>query len=562
MRPLNNSRGVSLIAALFIIVILAFMGVVFVSMISTGSLTAANDLQSAQALYVAEGGLENATLLLNTSTLASRITCSQVTGNANLTNEPLGQGQFNVIGATTDSLTTLNGAITSAATTLTVVSTAGFAASGRIMIDRELIDYSGITPGTTTTFAVLRGRDGTPAVAHANGAPVGQYQCSITATGNIPPVAAPNAKRTVQEGVQLQEGWAVGNSQTPGTTRATLLRWNGTTWADVTATLPANANQNLMSISMLSYADGWAVGNRSAATNVGWMFLRWNGSTWTRTTNTSTNTAGQGLLSVFMVSSADGWTVGGPNADHFVHWSAGNWIDTFALSAQQLNSVYMLDPDGNGVAEDGWAVGVRTANNNNGWLFYRWNGATWTRTNSTTPNSGAMGLMSVFMNSSADGWAVGGANGSVIVHWTGGVWANVGSPVAQALNSVYMLDTDADGVAEDGWAVGALNGTRPTILRWNIPCAGGAVTGTWNNCTASAPVTNAQLNSVYCVDASDCWAVGNSQTPGTTRATMLHWDGVAWSSVPAPATALWNLNGVYIIGPKTRPQAAWQEVFQ
>ena len=54
----KSQNGVSLIAAIFIIVVLAFMGVMFVSLINTGSLTSVNDMQSAQALYIAEGGLE------------------------------------------------------------------------------------------------------------------------------------------------------------------------------------------------------------------------------------------------------------------------------------------------------------------------------------------------------------------------------------------------------------------------------------------------------------------------------------------------------------------------
>jgi type II secretory pathway component PulK len=54
----RKSRGVTIIAAIFIIVVLGFMGVMFLSMVNTGSFTAVNDLQSAQALYVAEGGLE------------------------------------------------------------------------------------------------------------------------------------------------------------------------------------------------------------------------------------------------------------------------------------------------------------------------------------------------------------------------------------------------------------------------------------------------------------------------------------------------------------------------
>jgi Tfp pilus assembly protein PilX len=541
MKPLKNSRGVSLIAAIFIIVILAFMGVMFVTLINTGSFTSVNDLQSAQALYVAEGGAENAVILLNTSTIANRITCANV--NATLNAKSLGAGQFTVIGAQTYSSapTTLNGAITSAATTITVFSTAGYAQYGRIMIDRELIDYSGTT--VNSFLNAVRGRDGTTAVAHANGAAVGQYQCSVISEGSIPTVAAPTAERTVQEGIQLQEGWAVGAGPT-------MLRWNGTAWSDVSGALPPSAN--LTSISMLSYVDGWSVGARSANNNTGWVFLRWNGATWTRTNRTTPNSNALGLNSLFMVSSVDGWAVGGPNGNAFLHWSGGIWTN-FGAAVSQLQSVDMIDTNGDGIAEVGWAVGARTANNNNGWVFYSWNGANWTPTSTTSPNSAARGLMSVSLVSPTDGWAVGGPNGSVIVHWSGGVWNNFGSPVAQQLQSVYMLDTNNDGIADDGWAVGATTGGRPTVLRWNIPCLGGAGTNTWNNCTATAivPAVNLQLNKVYCVDANDCWAVGNG-------GLILHWDGSTWSQIQAGLTAQ-NLQNVHVIGPEQRPQAAWQE---
>lgn len=56
----KKQRGVSLIAAIFIIVVLAFMGVMFLSMVSTSTLTSVNDMQSAQALSSAEGGVEYA----------------------------------------------------------------------------------------------------------------------------------------------------------------------------------------------------------------------------------------------------------------------------------------------------------------------------------------------------------------------------------------------------------------------------------------------------------------------------------------------------------------------
>jgi hypothetical protein len=68
--------------------------------------------------------------------------------------------------------TTLNGALNSSATTITVVSTTGFAASGVIGINGEYITYSG---KTGTTFTGCTRGVGSTAVAHNSGDTVNQY---------------------------------------------------------------------------------------------------------------------------------------------------------------------------------------------------------------------------------------------------------------------------------------------------------------------------------------------------------------------------------------------------
>jgi len=68
--------------------------------------------------------------------------------------------------------TTLNGALNDSATTITVVSTTGFAASGAIGIGGEYITYSGVT---ATTFTGCTRGVGSTAVAHNSGDVVNQY---------------------------------------------------------------------------------------------------------------------------------------------------------------------------------------------------------------------------------------------------------------------------------------------------------------------------------------------------------------------------------------------------
>ena len=146
----GNQKGAALIAVVIIIVILAFMGVMFLSMVNTASLTSVNDMQSTQALYVAEGGTEY-------------ILGNRVFPNYSLTTATtLGAGSFTV--ATPAYLTA---ALTNVATTVTVNSTTGFPGAGRIIIDAEQINYTGTT--ATTFTGCTRAQGGTVAAAHALG---------------------------------------------------------------------------------------------------------------------------------------------------------------------------------------------------------------------------------------------------------------------------------------------------------------------------------------------------------------------------------------------------------
>ena len=138
-----NQKGVSLIAAIFIIVVLAFMGVMFLTMFSTSTLTSVNDLQSAQALYIAEGGVEFEQYILaqNLDWYRSTIDPFTITGVRNL-----GAGSF------TASIflpaTKLRSQMTfSTTSSIRVYSIDRFSPSGCIRIDDEFISYGGV--GTT-----------------------------------------------------------------------------------------------------------------------------------------------------------------------------------------------------------------------------------------------------------------------------------------------------------------------------------------------------------------------------------------------------------------------------
>jgi photosystem II stability/assembly factor-like uncharacterized protein len=165
---------------------------------------------------------------------------------------------------------------------------------------------------------------------------------------------------------------------------------------------------------------------------------------------------------------------------------------------------------------DGWAVGGFGGNP----LILHYTGGSWVQVPS--PINGVT-LRSVFMIDSNSGWAV-GDNGLILLY-SGGAWGSVASPTTKTLRSLYMLG------GSDGWAVG----DGGELLRYQ------AIGGQWVRYTSP---TGAQLNSVTLSDLTNGWAVG-------AGGSILHYDGTIWTSVPDLVST--NLNSVV----QVNPQVAW-----
>jgi trimeric autotransporter adhesin len=86
-------------------------------------------------------------------------------------------GNMRIGQAPNTGMTTLNGALTSSATTMTVVSTAGYPTTGTLYVDQEAITYTGVT--STTFTGLTRGSMGTTAASHLTGASVNNFLLSI-----------------------------------------------------------------------------------------------------------------------------------------------------------------------------------------------------------------------------------------------------------------------------------------------------------------------------------------------------------------------------------------------
>jgi len=507
---LKQQQGYLMIVAVLLIMVIGFLGTAVSYMLVGGVNATSSQAKSTQSLYLAESALEQATYNLLNVTIASRSACSGLSLSSSL-----GAGAYSL--STTgpfyvSSPTTLNGALIASATTLTVASTSGYQSSGRIQIDKELMNYASVD--STHFIGVTRGVDGSVAAAHATGAPIGQYQCNLSAQGGVPDLTTPQGKRLLKEGVQLQEAWAVGNSSS---SNLTFLRWNKPTEVDWSNASIGGA-QDLNGIFMLSYVDGWAVGQAGK-------FLHWDGSAWSLTTVSPSII----YQSVYCSASNDCHAVGASSGSSttIVHWDGSTWSRIIPIGTTAKTALRGVHCDS---SNDCWTVGSNTG----GGIFYQWNGSTWTGVSVSTLTG--FTFNGVFCNSSTDCWAVGG--NAQFARKSGTSWAGFATGLPSATyNSVFCNSST------DCWAVGNTQSSEDLIVHWN---------GTsWSRDTSNpTPIEN--LTHVVCANSKDCWAVG-------ANAVFVHWNGSTWSQFTTSGLPAAQLNAVSIVSPGQQPESAWQE---
>ncbi|MBI3392394.1 MAG: hypothetical protein HY039_04330 [Nitrospirae bacterium] len=161
---LSSQRGGSIIAAVFLIIVIGFLGAIVVSLVSTQSFQSVGELKSTEALYIADGGIEYA---LKTGTnynysypvWSSRAGATVANPCPSASAIALGNGNFCV-----DPPTVLTATIVAGAVTIPVVSTTGFPASGILTIDSEQIAYTGTTPTSFTGLVTTAGHNQDAAV--------------------------------------------------------------------------------------------------------------------------------------------------------------------------------------------------------------------------------------------------------------------------------------------------------------------------------------------------------------------------------------------------------------
>ncbi len=295
---------------------------------------------------------------------------------------------------------------------------------------------------------------------------------------------------------------------------------------------------------LIIFSNGIASANALSVNSGGWQVIP------SANVKGATNT----LYGTSADAANDAWAVGQEYSNPSLpvhalieHWNGSAWKImsgapiSIAGASTALASIVALKPT------DVWAAGTITTTPTTFSVFHalveHWNGKTWSQ---ASPFSQEVQLESVSALSDTDVWVVGWSNGLPFAgHWNGKAWTQFSIPgsFGGAGGTLYAVHEIS---ANDVWAVGTGN-EHPIVEHWN---------GTHWNLIPSPQVGQNQnlgpvavLLSITAASAKDLWAVGNYSPDGSSRVALIeHWNGVLWSVVPSPSTAIdgvdYNLSGV------------------
>jgi len=266
--------------------------------------------------------------------------------------------------------------------------------------------------------------------------------------------------------------WAAGITESASGADHTLAeRWTGGgNWAVMPTPTPAGARTiNMGAVVADSAADAWLPGSYvddSTGTDHG-LLLRWDGSSWAQVA-LPVSTAHLGAVAA--VSPSDVWVTGtGPDgAVLLLHYDGSGWIQWPVPAITPGGTFQRISLWGMSAtsARDVWAVGEFTLgfSSRDIPLTLHWDGSAWSQVPApdATPPDDDLGttLRSVSAISPADAWAVGGSDedaSTVIMRWDGHTWTVVPSPDPAAVSGGDNLNyfTGVAAVsASSAWAVG------------------------------------------------------------------------------------------------------------
>ena len=582
--PHKKQRGFLLIVAIVFIVIIAGMLIPLTAWFVSGTRTSGNSIASKQAFYLAQSGLERARYALAadpnpaiTDPWDKRYACNEITGST-FTNQTLGAGKFTVTGTAYTGSSTLSATIVAGNTVIPVVSTAGFAPSGLVVIGGEQITYGKLS-ATCTPFPapclteITRGAEGTTPAGHNAGTAVTQDECFLESTGGVPdlqdpPTAGINARHVLTQGMTALKDFAnmVAVGKEDGSDYY-IVRWDGDQWVQESSN-STSSRKDLKSVFMVTGTDGWTVGQNRR-------FLQWNGSVWGYDIN-NLDLSGWDLVpdktywGVACINSSLCFAVGdqsktdvpgGPEELelNIVKWNGNIWRrdGNFTGYDEEDGNLRAVACAGNSFCA---VVGEKGREN-----FWQWNGSNWSPMSVDTSGNDAVPDKKYYdiacVNPSLC-YAVGedDSNGAGlklnIVKWNGSIWR-------RETNFAAGQGDDGDklfgvGCPETGycWVVGEKR-------RDFYYLSGGQWQAGNIQTTGPTEVPDKEYHSVKCYDPYDCWAVGHVDGGNLVS---VHWNGTIWKREPTTIVNGEDLDGLSlidnVIGEPPFSATSWRESFQ
>lgn len=318
------------------------------------------------------------------------------------------------------------------------------------------------------------------------------------------------------------------------------------TWQIAGSPNTNNPYNLLTAVTCVSADKCWAVGYSNPGNEAQTLVERYTAGVWSIVSSPSPSAGRDNVLNgVACVGDEECWAVGYYQSSSAYqtlveHYAGGVWSvvsspDTGPAERNVLKSVACVS------SADCWAVGDST----NGTLIERWDGVGWSIVSSPNPNPSTLQynvLNGVACMSSTDCWAVGYySNGNLyqtlIEQDAGTGWAIISSPSTSQysyLNGVTCVS------ASDCWAVGVYeNGVAYDTLAEHDSGTGWAIVSSPDATPAIGTSSSQQnvLNSVSCVSAVDCWAVGWYSNGGSSQTLIVQYTSSGWAIVGSPSSS-------------------------
>ncbi len=317
------------------------------------------------------------------------------------------------------------------------------------------------------------------------------------------------------------------------------------------------SNESFNAVSAAGRADVWAVGSHSVNAAGLPLAEHWNGKAWAKTAVPLPSGATSASFNgVDTLAANNAWAVGATGAGQSLieHWDGHTWSVVPSPDPGLDNALEGISGSG---PNDLWAVGwfENTAQTFIALLFAHWNGTAWSFV--APPEEGGIQFGEGVTAISADNvWVVGdtGGQATLSAHWNGTTWTMVPTPTLMSKDSLDFLTGVTAVSGKNIWASGYEGNVDdnlfalPYLLHWT----GSA----WHLVKVpNAGTEGSSLRGTVALSASNVWAVGiTDQTDGGLLALTEHFNGTAWSIVPAAepgqlgAVPDNSLNGVASLG--------------